>query len=169
MPAIRRHVLATLHERGDGLATTEIAEATDLSSIAARRALEDLTSHHVIERESQGQGKADLWHLAPWARRSYGLVSGFLEGDGDLTSTGVSEGAQTDLYRNVTDTNKPQDSILSNALPATTDISVTPPYGGSNTTPSSRQGSNGSAPEGWNQAEAEAALDEVIRNREPTS
>ena len=30
------------------------------------RVLEDLAAHGVLVRESQGQGKADLWQAEPW-------------------------------------------------------------------------------------------------------
>jgi hypothetical protein len=173
MPAIRAHVLATLYEFGNGLSTTNIAEKTDLSTIAAKRALEDLTSHHVIARESQGDGKAHLWSLAPWARRSYGLVTGVLEGEG-VTSTENSEGAQADLYRKVTDPEKPQDSILSYPTPALTDFSVHPSLNGSeNGTLPIAEGFNGAKPHSvnWNPDEQMAALEEALaeRNREATA
>jgi hypothetical protein len=139
MPAIRRNVLAALYELGDGAATTAIAESTGLPTTPARRALEDLAAHHVVSRESQGQGKADLYSLEPWAQASYALATGVLEGV--LTVPEMSEGAQARPYpsRNV-EHPETQDLEFSNPLPAPTDILGTPPYGGSNTTDSLESG-----------------------------
>ena len=164
MPAVRLNVIAALYELGDGAATTQIAEKTGLPSTATRRALEDLTAHGVINREPQGQGMADLWHLASWARASYALATEALEGELDLTFPEMSGGAQRESSREATA--EPQDPKCSYPVRAPTDFSGTPPNG-SNTTVPYRESSNGSTPqpvpEGWNQAEQEALLDEALR------
>lgn len=41
--------------------TTKIAAALGLPTTTVRRGLEDLAAYHLVERESQGKGKADLW------------------------------------------------------------------------------------------------------------
>ena len=65
MPAARRLALECLLLVNPSTDTTTIATVLGLPSPPARRVLEDLTAHGVIARESQGQGKADLWHIRP--------------------------------------------------------------------------------------------------------
>jgi hypothetical protein len=171
MPAVRLNVIAALYGLGDGAATTEIAEETGLPSTATRRALEDLAAHHVVSREPQGQGKADLWNLDTWARASYALATGALEGELDLTFPEMSEGAQGEASRKATD--EQQDPKYPYPVRAPTDFSGTPPNGASNTTLPDRARSNGSThqpvPVGWDQDEQERLLVEAMRNREATA
>lgn len=61
IPSIRRRILARLIEHGTAMSTADIAEALDYPTTTARRALEDLTCHHVLMRVKTGQGGADLW------------------------------------------------------------------------------------------------------------
>jgi hypothetical protein len=169
MPAVRLNVLSTLYGLGDGTATTAIAGETGLPSTATRRALEDLAAHHVVSRESQEKGMPDLWSLDSWARTAYALANDVLEGN--RTVPEMSEEAQGDPSREPTD--EQQDLKPSYSVRAPTDFSGTPsPNGVSNTTLPYRERSNGSTPQplpvGWNQAEQEALLDEVLRNREAT-
>jgi hypothetical protein len=35
-------------------------------TVTVRSALEDLAAHSLVERDSQGQGKADLWLAGDW-------------------------------------------------------------------------------------------------------
>jgi hypothetical protein len=68
MPAIRCRVLEFLIISGTPeRATTDIATSLGYPTDTAKRALEDLTAHGMLQRRSQGQGKADLWCLSPLA------------------------------------------------------------------------------------------------------
>jgi hypothetical protein len=66
MPAARRQTLELLIARSDAGSTTDVATALGLPNPSTHRVLEDLAAHGVLSRESQGQGKADLWHVEPW-------------------------------------------------------------------------------------------------------
>jgi predicted HTH transcriptional regulator len=66
MPAARRQALELLITLGDAATTTDVATELDLPSRTTHRVLEDLAAHGVLTRESQGQGKADLWHVVLW-------------------------------------------------------------------------------------------------------
>jgi hypothetical protein len=46
--------------------TKAVGTNLGLPTITAKRILEDLTAYGLIERFSQGQGKADLWARVPW-------------------------------------------------------------------------------------------------------
>ncbi len=70
MPAVRQHAFTFLLENDDA-STTDVATTLGLPNPTAHRTLEDLAAHGVISRESQGQGKADLWRIQPWARDHY--------------------------------------------------------------------------------------------------
>lgn len=65
MPAARRLALEYLLLVEDSATTTRIATVLGLPNPTAHRVLEDLAAHAVIARESQGQGKADVWHIRP--------------------------------------------------------------------------------------------------------
>ena len=54
--------------RDDDVSTTDVATALGLPNPTTHRTLEELAAHGVIARESQGQGKADLWRVKRWAR-----------------------------------------------------------------------------------------------------
>lgn len=67
MPASRRRALEFLIASGEVMSTTEVAVALGLPNPSVHRVLEELAAHDVLKRESQGQGKPDLWHLEAWA------------------------------------------------------------------------------------------------------
>jgi len=71
MPAPRRAVFDFLVLESGRPDTTEVATALRYPTTTARRALEDLTAHEVVERTPGGEGKADLWNLSPWAVELY--------------------------------------------------------------------------------------------------
>lgn len=63
VPPLRRRAyeyLAPGHRRIEA-DTPTIAEALGLPSVTVRRALEDLAAYGLVERSSQGPGKADRW------------------------------------------------------------------------------------------------------------
>ena len=70
VPKLRGAVLAQL-EKADGghLTTTEMAVKVEHPTRTTRRALEDLTAHHVVERVSRDEAgtNADQWSLSTWA------------------------------------------------------------------------------------------------------
>jgi len=74
-PAPRRSVFDLLAAHGGDLDTTTIATSLSYPTTTARRALEDLTAHGVVERIAEGQGKADHWQLTDWARERYGQAA----------------------------------------------------------------------------------------------
>jgi hypothetical protein len=47
---------------GSGIPTAAVAKELGLPTITVRRALEDLAAYSLVNRISQGQGKADLWN-----------------------------------------------------------------------------------------------------------
>jgi len=67
MPAIRRTVLEALQNQTSA-ATSDLAEKIGYPTMTARRALEDLGAHGVVDRTSVGPGKADLWSVSALAR-----------------------------------------------------------------------------------------------------
>jgi hypothetical protein len=69
IPKLRRAVMAQLTE-GEWRTTTEIATAVRHPTRTTRRALEELTAHHVCERDAGGEGHADRWRLAEWAAQT---------------------------------------------------------------------------------------------------
>jgi hypothetical protein len=68
MPAIRRTVLENLMQRPMAVTTSEVAAAGHYPTVTARRALEDLAAHGVVERQAGGAGRPDLWQPAAWAK-----------------------------------------------------------------------------------------------------
>ena len=70
VPPTRRRAyehLTALRQDGNGSAsTTAVAKVLALPSVTTRRVLEDLTAYGLIERRTQGQGKADLWAARDW-------------------------------------------------------------------------------------------------------
>ena len=73
MPQIRRHVIEQLIKRGR-LNTSAIADLIGYPTTTTRRGCEDLTGHRVLEHEAGGQGKADIWSVAKWARDRWPTV-----------------------------------------------------------------------------------------------
>ena len=71
MPAARRTALELLVNRADTATTTEVATELDLPNPTTHRVLEDLAAHGLLSRESQGQGKADLWQVKPWTAEQW--------------------------------------------------------------------------------------------------
>jgi hypothetical protein len=70
MPAARLQAFEFLLEHDDAT-TTDVAVELGLPNPTAHRTLGDLAAHGVLNRESQGQGKADLWNVQTWARDRY--------------------------------------------------------------------------------------------------
>jgi FaeA-like protein len=75
VPPIRRRAYdavckndpAVNKQRKDGAADTgDIAIALGLPTNTARRALEDLTAHGLIQRHDRGEGLSHLWMKCPW-------------------------------------------------------------------------------------------------------
>jgi hypothetical protein len=71
MPAARRQALELLLGC-ESVTTTDVATELGLPNPTAHRVLQDLAAHRVLARESQGQGKADLWRIESWAASRYG-------------------------------------------------------------------------------------------------
>ena len=65
VPPLRRQAYEHLHDHPDRwFETSAVAEVLGLPSNTVRRVLEDLTAYSLLERNSQGQGKPDLWAAA---------------------------------------------------------------------------------------------------------
>ncbi len=71
IPKLRRAVLEHLYAVDTPQRTNEVAEAVSHPSRTTLRALQDLDAHGVIRREVGGEGRADHWQIADWARRAY--------------------------------------------------------------------------------------------------
>lgn len=68
LPKLRRGVFDQLAFRNpDWRTTVDLAASLGYPTTTARRSLEDLAAHGVVERRP-GDGKADLWQLGTWAR-----------------------------------------------------------------------------------------------------
>ena len=76
MPAQRRQVLEYLLSRGHAKATKAVATELGLPTSTTKRVLEDLAAHGVLERQSEGKGKPDVWSVAGWVREAGVLASG---------------------------------------------------------------------------------------------
>jgi hypothetical protein len=74
MSATRRRVLEHLIATGEPSGTGEIAQAIGYPTTTARRALEDLTAHGVLDRERRTGPQGDLWTLTEWAVRRWPSV-----------------------------------------------------------------------------------------------
>jgi Bifunctional DNA primase/polymerase, N-terminal len=64
-PPLRRAAYQTV-ERHKTVETSDVAVALGLPTSTTRRILEDLAAYGLVTRQSQGQGKADLWSRAHW-------------------------------------------------------------------------------------------------------
>ncbi|MFC1972308.1 hypothetical protein ACFLVE_02745 [Chloroflexota bacterium] len=71
MPAIRQKVVLAMLETDVDTVTSDLAKRLGYPTNTTRRALEDLTCYGVIKREPQGEGRADLWSLTDWTRKTY--------------------------------------------------------------------------------------------------
>lgn len=71
MPALRWQALRHLLDTAAPEKTSAVAAACDLPTNTARRVLEDLAAHGVLDRYPGGEGKADTWKAADWARERY--------------------------------------------------------------------------------------------------
>ena len=70
MPAQRRRAIAYLAETG--IATTKAAALALGLPTTVRRTLEDLAANRIVERRSEGEGRADTWQLSAWTLERYG-------------------------------------------------------------------------------------------------
>jgi hypothetical protein len=68
MPQVRGTVFDLLRGEDGWLETGAIGVRTGYPAETARRAVQDLTAHGVVERRSNGKGNADDWRLSGWAR-----------------------------------------------------------------------------------------------------
>jgi hypothetical protein len=69
MPALRLRVIRMLVGASGWVDTSTVAKELQYPTQTTRRALEDLTAHGVVNRQSGGPGKSDIWRLASWTRR----------------------------------------------------------------------------------------------------
>jgi hypothetical protein len=67
VPALRLAVITVLHKSAE-VSTTYVAVGSGYPTTTIRRTLEDLTALALVERQSNGQGKADTWRLTDEAR-----------------------------------------------------------------------------------------------------
>jgi predicted ArsR family transcriptional regulator len=63
VPPIRRGAYEIVTKHRD-VETTDVAIGLGLPTNTVRRALEDLCAYQLVNRHSQGAGKADRWTLA---------------------------------------------------------------------------------------------------------
>jgi hypothetical protein len=69
-PPLRRAAYQAVKQRRS-VETAVLATTLKLPTTTTRRVLEDLAAYGLITRESQGQGKSDLWHHAHWEEESH--------------------------------------------------------------------------------------------------
>jgi hypothetical protein len=74
MPAIRRAVLEDLMEHRLGTTTPEGAVRLAYPTNTVRRGLEDLAAHGIVQRESGGAGRPDMWLPTAWAIERWDLT-----------------------------------------------------------------------------------------------
>ena len=65
VPPLRRAAFEYLRDHPGTAETSTVAQAINLPTNTVRRALEDLAAYHLVQRTSQGAGKADLWEAPP--------------------------------------------------------------------------------------------------------
>lgn len=109
IPKLRAAVMVQL-TAGEWRTTTEIAADVAHPTRTTRRALEELTAHHVCERLAGGEGHADRWRLAEWAVGTLAVTvpekSASGEGDDDTDDDGEIarvDGALTNPVTTLTD------------------------------------------------------------------
>lgn len=108
MPDGRRRVLEELALHAVMLDTGRIGEAIGLPTTTTRRHLEDLEAHNVVDRQRQGEGKADMWSMSPWTRGRWPTVpemSGTAGGSGECGT--VPERSDTHVEPNDEDPSSP--------------------------------------------------------------
>ena len=76
IPSVRRDVMDVLQATGQPLETRSIATQIGYPTTTARRSLEDLAAHGIVNRYSHGDGKSDDWDLTPFARHHYAAAHG---------------------------------------------------------------------------------------------
>ena len=75
LPATRRRILEMFRvQPGAYLSTTEIGTALGYPTTTARRSLEELTAYKLLERFSEGSGKADRWAETEWTVAVRGIA-----------------------------------------------------------------------------------------------
>ena len=70
MPAQRRQVIRLLAEV-ETTTTKKVAMGLGLPTTTARRVLEDLTAHRLVQREEGEDDPSDTWRLTAWTRDKY--------------------------------------------------------------------------------------------------
>jgi hypothetical protein len=89
IPKLRRSAFDVLLNVDEWRSTTDVAAAAKYPTTTARRALEDMAAHGVIDRMAGGSGKPDQWRLANVARDRYTATFPDLSGadvtDGDTS------------------------------------------------------------------------------------
>ena len=74
IPATRRRILEVLSLVTAKIDTRAVAKELGYPTVTARRALEDLTAHGVVECESMGQGTASRWGLSYWTQKRWAEI-----------------------------------------------------------------------------------------------
>jgi hypothetical protein len=65
VPPLRRAAYACVRKYGS-VETTDVAIELGLPTVTVRRVLQDLAAYRLIERQTHGKGKADLWVKCLW-------------------------------------------------------------------------------------------------------
>jgi len=77
VPALRLAMVTKLHSVEDELSTTKVAADANYPTTTVRRTLEDLAALALVERTSNGKGKADTWRLTEEVRAQLDTVQPF--------------------------------------------------------------------------------------------
>ena len=90
MPTLRQKVVLAMIETDAETVTSDLATRLGYPTVTTRRALEDLACYGIVKRESQGEGRADLWRLTDWTRQTYKVATSTLseirKGDNTLSN-----------------------------------------------------------------------------------
>lgn len=71
MPALRQCVVMAMLETDIETTTSNLATKLGYPTNTTRRTLEDLACYGIVSRETGGVGRADLWSLTDWTRKTW--------------------------------------------------------------------------------------------------
>jgi hypothetical protein len=95
MPALRHNVLLKmLGSTTVDWTVTGLSNELGYPTVTTRRSLEDMACYHIIDRESQGKGKEDLWRLNQWTIETYSkafvnLTGNLIRNSGSIYITNI--------------------------------------------------------------------------------
>jgi hypothetical protein len=101
LPPLRLAVLRQLAGADGFVSTSKLGEALRLPTTSTRNVLEELTPRGIVSRQTQGEGKADLWSITNEGRDGLGLFYPAQNAHGQLPSlhrhVGASDHGSTEF------------------------------------------------------------------------